>query len=323
MRLSTLVGALAPALLALTNLAAARDAFIGGFNQTASAVDPVALKARAVGDAPALDKRGYAGVQAYHDATSAQHQDQFNRLAGLGWRMISLSVSGATTDPRYAAVWALDRAGPSWMAIHDAPAARFQAFYDQYVAQGYVPTLLSVAGGNDATAVFAAVLEKADVGNWQLWYGQSADQAAQQINAALAGGLYLKALALYGAPDPALRQTRYAMILHQNRAGKQWDWYPLDLSDALNRDAPSLQAQGQPGGPGGVPAVVAGNAGNVMTFSANDPPHMPNPYQWGGGRSSADYQNYFNQMAAQGWCPYQVAVSSVGSDSMYWSLWTK
>jgi len=40
--------------------------------------------------------------EAYHGVTGAQHQTNFNRLSGQGYRMISLSVYGQPGDAHYA-----------------------------------------------------------------------------------------------------------------------------------------------------------------------------------------------------------------------------
>ena len=94
---------------------------------------------------------------AYHDRTSQDHQNQFNRLFPLGYRMISLSVY-QPNDPRYAAVW-IRRPGPDWSAVHGVSAAGYQAAFDNAAAAGFHPTIISAAGP-PANAVFAGVFEK-------------------------------------------------------------------------------------------------------------------------------------------------------------------
>ena len=116
-------------------------------------VDPKGLKGRAVGQS--LEARGYSSWSAYHDASSADHAAKVSSLSAQGYRMISLSVSGATSNPRYAAVWAKTTGG-AWQTIADASQSSLVAAYGNWVGQGYVPTMVS-ATGPPGSAIFAAV----------------------------------------------------------------------------------------------------------------------------------------------------------------------
>ena len=53
--------------------------------------------------------------QYYYNVNSAQHQTNFNKLSGDGYRMISLSAFGQLPNHCYAAVW-VPRAGPAYFA---------------------------------------------------------------------------------------------------------------------------------------------------------------------------------------------------------------
>jgi hypothetical protein len=85
-----------------------------------------------------------------------QHQASHDKLKPAGWRMSSLCVYG--DSPLYAAVW-VKKSGPEWSAIHGASADRWQAFYNEWTAQNFRPTLVSASGSGNG-AVFAAVMEK-------------------------------------------------------------------------------------------------------------------------------------------------------------------
>src|SRR5262245_7095139 len=54
---------------------------------------------------------------AYHGVDAATHQAKVDELAPQGFRPITLSVSGAPADARYAACW-VQRPGPAWWAVH-------------------------------------------------------------------------------------------------------------------------------------------------------------------------------------------------------------
>jgi len=94
---------------------------------------------------------------AYHDRTGQDHQNQFNTLYPLGYRMISLSVY-QPSNPLYAAVW-IRRPGPDWSAVHGVNAAGYQAAFNNAAAAGFHPIILSVAGPA-SSPVFAGVFEK-------------------------------------------------------------------------------------------------------------------------------------------------------------------
>ncbi len=63
---------------------------------------------------PWLD-RLTAQVTAYHDVSSTTHQAQFTLLSGQGFRLVSLSVAGGLSAPRYSAVWENQFIGPLWV----------------------------------------------------------------------------------------------------------------------------------------------------------------------------------------------------------------
>ena len=83
-------------------------------------------------------------MTAYHGVNGATHQQKFNELSAAGYRMISLSVYGDRSDPRYAAVW-IKRGGPAWAALHGLDAAGYQARFNQLTRDGFVPVLVSAS----------------------------------------------------------------------------------------------------------------------------------------------------------------------------------
>jgi len=94
---------------------------------------------------------------AYHGVTAAEHQARVNDLAPRRYRPTSLSVSGASDDAPYAAVW-IERPGPAWVAVHGFTAAQYQTGFDELTSQGYAPDLVTATGdGNNS--VFATVFQ--------------------------------------------------------------------------------------------------------------------------------------------------------------------
>src|SRR5258708_27226734 len=93
---------------------------------------------------------------AYHGVTTSVHQSRVDELASRGFRPISLSVSGAPGDAKYAAVWQ-QRPGPAWVAVYGLSATQYQSRFNELTGEGFAPGLVSATGTSDA--VFAAVFE--------------------------------------------------------------------------------------------------------------------------------------------------------------------
>jgi len=107
-------------------------------------------------------------VAAYHDATPAYHQQQFDSSDGLlkkGYRIRSLSVYRTSSATLYAAVWTTE-SGPPWQAFHGLSGDAYQQYFNQWHAKGYRPVIVTATGGgvvglNDTNVpVFAGVFEK-------------------------------------------------------------------------------------------------------------------------------------------------------------------
>lgn len=146
-----------------------------------------------------LTERAIPAWQFYYDATSAQHQTNFNHWSSLGYRMISLSVYGQPPNHRYAAVW-VQRSGPSYLAIHDASASALQSWFNAHHDAGYVPILIT-ATGPEQDATFAAVMEQNPPGIFDLYLqcGLSPAQYYTELFNAQRNSLLLKSFTEYGS----------------------------------------------------------------------------------------------------------------------------
>jgi len=151
--------------------------------------------------------------EAYHGRTAQQHQEAFDRLSGQGFRMIALSVYGSPSDPRYNAVWVL-RPGADFLAFHGVSDADYQGRFDQAVASGQAPVLVSATGAG-SSAVFAAVFERGVPGPWMARHGldRASFEAANQQ--AVQGGMALRSMTVYGAAA----SPRFAAVWHARPAG--------------------------------------------------------------------------------------------------------
>ncbi len=79
---------------------------------------------------------------ARHDLTSAQYQAEFDRLLGLGYRLVLVDGYQVGGQARFAAIWE-QTAGPAWVGRHNLTAAQYQAEFTSLTNQGYRPVHVS------------------------------------------------------------------------------------------------------------------------------------------------------------------------------------
>ena len=151
--------------------------------------------------------------EAYHGRTAQQHQEAFDRLIGQGYRMIALSVYGGQSNARYNAVW-VRRAGGAWLAFHGVRDADYQGRFNQAVASGHAPVLVSATGAGSST-IFAAVFEAGVPGPWMARHGLDRAGFETANNQAVLGGMALRSMTVYGSSA----SPRYAAVWHARRAG--------------------------------------------------------------------------------------------------------
>ena len=151
--------------------------------------------------------------EAYHGRNAQQHQEAFDRLSGQGFRMIALSVYGSPSDARYNAVW-VQRQGGAWSAFHGVRDADYQGRFNQAVASGRAPVLVSATGAG-SSAIFAATFEAGIPGPWMARHGLDRAGFEAANNQAMLGGMALRSMTVYGvAASP-----RYAAVWHARPAG--------------------------------------------------------------------------------------------------------
>lgn len=151
--------------------------------------------------------------EAYHGRTAQQHQEAFDRLSRQGYRMISLNVYGNPSSARYNAVW-VQRAGGGYLAFHGVADGDYQSRFDQAVASGFAPVLVSATGAGGG-AIFAAVFEQGVPGPWLARHGLTQPDFEATNAGAMMGGMALRSLAVYGTSgDP-----RYVAVWHPRPNG--------------------------------------------------------------------------------------------------------
>ncbi len=254
-------------------------------------------------------------IEAYHGVTAAVHQSNFNRLFPQGYRIISLSVYGDPGDPRYAAVW-VQRQGPPWVAVHGVNSADYQAFFNKWTADGFVPVLVS-ATGLISNAIFAAVFEQGIVGTWMARHGMASGAVSSQATfqgenaVAAAQGMILRSFAIYGS----MSDRRYAAIWHPSPGFVKWHVHPSDTVDGYQltfnteTQLPGYALHGYR------PAYVALSGDQIYCSVFKD--DVVGPWVARHGMTSDGYQVAFNQQLAAGFYPICVQGGGSGSNTRY------
>jgi len=259
--------------------------------------------------------------QAYHGVTGTQHQTNFNSLSAQGFRMISLSVYGDASDPRYAAVW-IQRQGAAWVAVHGVDSAGYQSFFNNWTAKGYVPVLVS-ATGTSTNAIFAAVFEQGIAGAWLARHGMTSGPVAnagtfQHLNATAASGkMILRSVAIYGTAN----DRRYAAVWHANPGYVKWHVHPSDTGTSYQvvfnaeTQLPGYRLAGYR------PAYVALSGDQIYCSVFKD--DVVGPWVARHGMTAAEYQTAFDQQNAAGFYPICVQGGGSGGNTRYAAIFAK
>ena len=260
-------------------------------------------------------KGGFTMFQAYHGVTSAQHQANFNKFAGQGYRIISLSVYGDPGSPLYAAVW-VQRQGPAWEAVHGVDAAGYQKFFNTWTEKGYFPILVS-ATGTINNAVFAAMFEQGNPGPWFARHGMTPADFQSANAAALAARQMIRSFAIYGTAS----DRRYAAIWHPNPVYVKSHLHAsnsgADYQTVFNAETqlPGYRLHGYR------PAYVAVSGDGMYCSVFKD--NVVGPWVARHGMTGAEYQNEFNQQVSKGFYPIVVQGGGTTHSPIYTAIFAQ
>jgi hypothetical protein len=245
---------------------------------------------------------------AYHDQTSAQHQQKFNAFSAQGFRMISLSVYGTPNNPRYAAIW-VKAPVPAFQAWHGLTLAAYQAKLEAGWAQGFRPTI-TTATGSGSSATFGCVLEKAPSVvdarhgiDWPTVYYLN-DQAR-------AKGQILQWIDCYGSgSDPP-----YTAIWEKNTTGADWKVHSNLSSSTLQSLFNSYLADGYR-----IAHIAVSPSQKYTALWRNDIVGLRKVF-W--GMTSAEYQQNTDALWSQGYRPIRVQAGGSGSSTRFAAIYVK
>jgi hypothetical protein len=153
---------------------------------------PVAVSGYSLFDEPLYaaiwEQRSTVPWVARHGMTSTQYQQEFDNLAGKGYRPVWVSGYGVGDQELYAAIWE-QRSSVPWVARHHMTSTQYQQEFNTLVGQGY--RLVHVSGYSvGGEALYAAIWEKPTASvPWIARHGLTSPQY-QKVFDALAGQGY-------------------------------------------------------------------------------------------------------------------------------------
>lgn len=245
---------------------------------------------------------------ARHGLTAAQYQAEFNRVVGLGYRLVDVSGYEVGGQARYAALWDTST-GPAWAARHGLTAAQYQTEVNTLVGQGYRPVRVSgyAVGGRD---YYAAVFEKSSGVAWQARHGLTAAQYQTTFNTLVGQGYRPVSVSGYAVGG----QELYAAVWDKS-GGPAWE-----ARHGLT--AAQYQAEfNRLAGLGYRLADVSGyEAGGQARYAAVWQ-KAAGTWQARHGLTAAQYQAEFTNLVNQGYRLTHVNGSTVGGQDRYAAVW--
>jgi CubicO group peptidase (beta-lactamase class C family) len=244
-----------------------------------------------------------AQLAAYHDASGAVHQQQYNQLSANGYRMIALSCYGPTNDPQYAAVW-VQRAGPSFVGFHGLDAAQYSALLNAN-AGTHAPKLLT-ACGSAGNPRFAGVLETVNYAQW-VRHGLTEQALATEVGLASAANRRIATIDCYGNAN----DTRYVVAFEPQNDNKGWGYYIADgVSDHQDRAEAMVEGYCRP-------VNVAFNDDSSQFVAVWHDTRVGN-YSFAHDLTSGEYNTMANQLwNDNGWYPINVQGSGSGNNARF------
>jgi len=237
---------------------------------------------------------------AWHDRNTASHVAERDKFADKGFRPLSLSIYGGTSDPLYAAVMVKRPVVIATKSVIGKSQAEYQDVFNQMADDGFGPFIITATGPRDS-AVFAGSFRKMShipLTRSNLSKAEFIDLNAKQHDA---GAILIWADCFGTLADP-----RYCAIWEPNPGHIAWN------IDAVDEQGAKLQQRYEAmKGMGARPALVAVTpTGGIMEMFVDS---QIGSWKSKVGMTSAEYQAEFSANADAGRWP--VCVSAAGSGS--------
>jgi CubicO group peptidase (beta-lactamase class C family) len=162
-----------------------------------------------------LSKRNATIEQSvFFDINGTEVEARIAKLKVEGYRPTSLNIHGSPNEAKYAGIWT-KQDGSAYETILGANETAYNAWLDQWKANGYVSTHVS-ATGSASNALFAGVMqESSSIRNWVQMCGL--DNAFGYDNATMNTPMVIKGVSMYGNPN----ERQYCVLGHENTDNHQ------------------------------------------------------------------------------------------------------
>jgi CubicO group peptidase (beta-lactamase class C family) len=189
--------------------------------------------------------------QARHGLDAGAHQAAFDDLVRRGYRLVKITSYDAAGTARYASIWHRQN-GNRWRALHGVSAARYQEAIDDWGAEGYRPTDVSVVRSGGVTR-FSAIWEHEAGLVWAAQHGLTAAQYQTLFDDLSRQGFRLRCVSPYASGDGerfACIWDRYAGPRWMARHGVRPEDYQSEFDRHLNDGFRLVRSVGYDSGAG-------------------------------------------------------------------------
>lgn len=169
-----------------------------------------------------LRRDGPVDQNVFYNVNGADVKTRIAKLKAAGYQPTSLSIHGTPADAKYAGIWT-KQDGNAYETILGANRTAYNAWIEQWKANGYVSTHVS-ATGSASDAVFAGVMQQIpSVRNWVQECGL--DSPFAYLNITMGTPMVIKGVSLYGTPQ----QRQYCVLGHEDTDNHQQSVsYPIE-----------------------------------------------------------------------------------------------
>ena len=247
--------------------------------------------------------------QARHGLTASEHQTEFDRLTGLGYRLIKISGYELGAQPRFASVWAV-QGGSAWQARHGISAAEYQSAVTSLGGSGFRPVDLSVfrSGGN---VLFSAIWEQEQGVEWVARHGLTGAEYQSLFNDLSGRGFRLRCL----SPYEDAGGERFACVW-DHYAGPAWSASHGLTADEYQREFDSQRDRGFR-----LVRVVGYTIGGTIRYAGIWEQSPGHPGTAAHGVAHSDYQSHFDANTAAGLRLVDVSGFRDGGSARYTTVW--
>jgi hypothetical protein len=232
---------------------------------------------------------------ARHGIDSATYQNLVDTLGPQGYRPLHICGYSEGRDARFATVWSkVD--GPPWVARHNLTSAEYQSAFDSFTSVGYRP--ISISGyAIDGQARYAGIWELRDGPVWVARHGLTRDQFQQTFSDLPPQGYVPVQVGGYRVNVEVLFTA-----LWQRLDNIQWEAHHAMTTLEYQKKFDQMQTAGKR-----LVWVNGYSDTGIARYAAIWYQAQPGAWQARHGLDSAQYQQTFDQLAAQGLRPVQIS----------------